>query len=450
MSQPLPDPLPQSPRKPPVRRILTALLLLGVLGASLSALTPDSTKKVRAAPPVAAPTGAPPAASNSVLTSTGQAGTNQRTTKAVEQRTGIELLWSAPEPLLQGGQVSRPPVNRSLTLPLSAAQLAQVKASGTLQAVQPALQQVYAQVESRQPKEVRFALRGKEWIAQAQTGWKVDRARTEAALLAALGRDEPRSVLSVKLVAPARNVAWAAAQGMGHLGTGETTFAGSPEFRIQNIRVGASRVHGAWVAPGEDFNFNALIGPINADTGFRKGYVVTGNTLSLEDGGGICQVSTTVFRAAFRAGLPITERYSHSYQVGYYGAPGIDAAVYAPSKNLRWRNDTGRPLLVQASWDIPGARLSIDLFGRPDGRKVEIGTPDISGVQTSPPPTFIADATMAQGTVRRVDMPAAGAQVSVSRQISFPDGRVRREDLLSSYRAWGGVFAVPKGDPRLN
>jgi vancomycin resistance protein YoaR len=411
---------------------LMALLLLGALVACRPAPQTSGTSNATLPPTAPLKAAAPPKAP-----------------KTVPQPTNIQLLWSVPEPVLSGGQISRPLVHRSLTLPLSTQQVSQVKTAGSVDLLRPALMPLYDQIEARKPRELRFFRQGKRWIAQAQTGWKVDRAATEAALLRAVQRGDSRSALSVRLVAPPRNVAWAAAEGLAYLGTGESSFAGSPDFRIENVRVGASRVHGRWVAPGAEFNFNASIGPISAGTGFRQGYVVTGNTLSVEDGGGLCQVSTTVFRAAFRAGLPITERHAHSYQVGYYGAPGLDAAVYAPAKNLRWRNDTAGVLLVQADWDIPAARLSVHLFGRPDGRQVQIGAPELSGTRTAPPPTFIADSKMAAGTVRRIDMPAAGAQVSVLRQIKFADGRTRQERLSSSYRAWGGVFAVPPGDARL-
>ncbi|WP_240740917.1 VanW family protein [Deinococcus sp. Arct2-2] len=366
------------------------------------------------------------------------------------QPAKIQLLWSVPEPVLRGEQVSRPLVHRSLSLPLTAQQLGQVRADGNVNALRPALKAVFAQIEARQPRDLRFVRQAGGWVGQAQTGWKVNRDKTEAALLRAVQQGESSTNVSVALVAPRRSVAWAAGQGLAYIGTGTSSFTGSPEFRVHNVRVGASRVNGEWLAPGAEFNFNASLGPISASTGFRQGYVVTGNTLSVEDGGGVCQVSTTVFRAAFGAGLPITERHAHSYQVGYYGAPGLDAAVYAPAKNLRWRNDTAGFMLIQADWDVKAARLSVHLFGRPDGRTVQIGAPKLSGTRTAPPPTFIADSKMAAGTVRRIDMPAAGAQVTVARQIKFADGKLRREVVSSTYRAWGGVFAVPKGDSRLD
>jgi vancomycin resistance protein YoaR len=422
----------------------TTLCLLVLLGALCSCNPTPRTAAASASPPASA-------APLPVRTATvPQPTVPQPTNAQPAQPTELQLFWSVPEPVLREGQVSRPLVHRSLPLPVTPQQLSQVKADKSLEVLRPMLKPLYAQIEARQPREIRFFKQEKGWIGQAQTGWTVDRAATETALLRALQQGGTRSTVSVNLVAPPRNVAWAAAQGLAHLGTGESSFTGSPDFRIENIRVGASRVQGVWVAPGAEFNFNSSIGPVSARTGFRQGYVVKGNTLSVEDGGGLCQVSTTVFRAAFRAGLPITERHAHSYQVGYYGAPGLDAAVYAPAKNLRWRNDTAKLVLIQADWDVKASRLSVHLFGRPDGRKVQIGAPEVSGSRTAPPPTFIADSKMTAGTVRRIDMPAAGAQVTVTRQINFPDGETRRERLPSSYRAWGGVFAVPPGDSRLD
>ena len=203
------------------------------------------------------------------------------------------------------------------------------------------------------------------------------------------------------------------------------------------------------MAPGGTFDFNARVGQISRARGFAAGYVITGSTLSLEPGGGICQVSTTVFRAAYQAGLPITERHAHSYQIAYYDPPGLDAAVYAPSKNLRWRNDTAGPLLVQASWDLKGQTLRVDLFGRSDGRRVWVGTPRQSGAQLPTPPAYVADPALPPGETRRVDMPAPGRRVAVARQVRFSDGRVSRWETVSVYRPWGGVFAVHPQDPRL-
>ena len=363
----------------------------------------------------------------------------------------LPVRWSVPEPRLTGERLERPLLHRSDSLTLSRAALDAAR-RGSLDALRPQLSALYRRVEARTPRDVRFTAVAGQWQAQARTGWQVDREASERALLNVLraGDNGAAWPLTVKLQAPARSVAWAQRQKMTLLATGTSGFAGSPSFRVQNIRVGASRVHGVWVAPGAELNFNALIGPVSAARGFAPGYVISGGSLSVEDGGGLCQVSTTVFRAAFRAGLPITERHAHSYQVGYYGQPGVDAAVYAPSKNLRWRNDTPGPLLVQAQWDLTGERLMVHLFGQDDGRRVSISAPAVRDARPAPEPTFLPDAALKPGEAKRIDMPSAGAQVRVTRQVKLPGGQVRRDEVNSRYRAWGGVFAVPPGDERLN
>ncbi|WP_226991445.1 VanW family protein [Deinococcus gobiensis] len=372
-----------------------------------------------------------------------------RTAPAPAPAQTFTLSLSVPEPVLVGGRAERPTVTRRYVLTLTPEQRAALRAGGSLAPLRVDLDRIYREVEARTPQDLRFVQEGDRWVGRAQTGWKVDRAATEAALRRAVGAGAGGSALNVALQAPERSVRWGQAQGLTHLAGGESSFAGSPAFRVQNIRVGASRVHGTWVAAGRSFSFNRAVGRIRAANGFVPGYVITGGTLSKEDGGGICQVSTTVFRAAYAAGLPITERHAHSYQVAYYGDPGMDAAVYAPSKDLRWRNDTGGPLLVQASWDVKAERLRVDLFGRSDGRQVKVAAPKISGSRLAPDPTFVADPALAAGETRRLDMPAPGARVAVVRQVRLKGGVVREDVTRSSYRPWGGVFVVAPGDQRL-
>lgn len=369
---------------------------------------------------------------------------------SVPEATTFALVWSAPEPQLRGDEVTRPETGGRVELPLAAQDQAQSEASGEVPAAwRPRLDALYARLEERRPGGVRFIRGGGEWVAQAQTGWAVDRPATEEALRRALREGRRSSAVVLKLAAPDRSVRWAQAQGLTHLATGETEFTGSPEFRVHNIVTGAGRLSGVWLAPGATFNFNRLIGPVSARRGFKPGYVISGGGLATEDGGGICQVSTTVFRAALRAGLPITERWAHSQQVAYYGEPGLDAAVYAPSKNLRFVNDTGGPLLVQAEWDAGAERLRIHLFGRAAGRQVTVGEPVQTRVRPAGEPQFLVDPALAEGEVRRIDMPAPGAQVSVVREVRSAQGQVlRRETFRSRYRPWGGAFAVAPGDPR--
>ncbi|WP_418514641.1 VanW family protein [Deinococcus sp. RM] len=363
----------------------------------------------------------------------------------------VQVRWSVPEPRLVQGQVQRPTEHHTLTVRLPpdlpgrapAARAAALRGAGATLAARV----------SRAPQDIRFQPAAGGWVGAARTGWTVTPAAAQAALSAAVTRtgrvNGPVTVtLPVALTAPVRSVRWAAGQRLTHLGGGESNFNGSPDFRVHNIRVGAARLHGQWTAPGGTLDFNALTGPVSAARGFRPGYVLAGGSLRLEDGGGICQVSTTLFRAALRAGLPIPERHAHSVQVAYYGQPGLDAAVYAGSKNLRVRNDTGAPLLVQFRWDTRAGTLRADLFGRNDGRTVRVEGAPMSRVQMAPGPAFVRAPDLARGETRRIDMPAPGGVTLITRTVTRPGQATRTDRFRSEYRPWGGVIAVPPGDPR--
>ncbi|MFC4456692.1 VanW family protein [Deinococcus sonorensis] len=360
----------------------------------------------------------------------------------------LRLVVVAPEPTLHEGRIEQTKLRRTLDLTLPATELAAWRSSGT--AIPAALRSLYRQLETRTPQDARFFPDAEGgWTARAQTGWTVNRAVTGARVRQAL-QDGGREVqVALRFTPPTRTVQRLLAAGVrGHIGSGRSAFTGSPAFRVQNIRVGSALLSGQLLQPGEVFDFNRALGPIQAGRGFVPGYVITGGTLSLEDGGGICQVSTTLFRAAYTAGLPIVERHAHSHQVAYYDPPGFEATVYAPTLNFRFRNDTAGALLVQASWNLKAQTLQFDLFGV-QRRVVSVSAPRVSGVIPASPPGFLADPRVAPGQAVRVDMPAQGATVRIERRITLPDGRVRHDQLLSRYRPWGGVFAVPPGDPRL-
>lgn len=373
----------------------------------------------------------------------------------------VQLGVAALEDVLQGGQVRRETVRRRYALSLTPAQLARLRAGGSLTSVhsisvQQALEAVYQQIEARKPRDARFVSLGaddladqKSWVARGQSGWTVNRAVTAQRLLLALRSGSPEVQVAVRLTPPERTVQSLRAAGvLRHIASGTSSYAGSPSFRVHNIRVGSARLSGWLLGAGEVFDFNRALGRVSAARGFVPGYVILGDRLSLEDGGGVCQVSTTLFRAAYTAGLEMVERHAHSHQVSYYDPPGFEATVYAPSLNFRFRNDTGRALLIQAAWDVKAQTLRFDLFGaiRHD---VTVSAPRISGLRPARPPSFISDATLKPGQVVRIDMPASGMQVLIERQIRGEGGKVRRDVTRSSYRPWGGVFAVHPSDPRL-
>jgi len=163
------------------------------------------------------------------------------------------------------------------------------------------------------------------------------------------------------------------------LAVGESDYQGSPINRTININVGADRYHGLLIPPGVEFSFNEFLGPVTAEAGFTPELVIKSNVTTPEYGGGLCQVSTTVFRAALKAGLEITNRRNHSYAVSYYGTPGLDATIYPPYTDLRFLNNTPGYILIQRR--IEGTRLSFEFWGTDDGRQVVISDPEVYDLQ---------------------------------------------------------------------
>ncbi len=227
------------------------------------------------------------------------------------------------------------------------------------------------------------------------------------------------------------------------IGKGTSLFAHSIENRIYNIKLAASRLNGILISPGEVFSFNQALGDISSFTGYKQAYIIEGGRTVLGDGGGVCQVSTTLFRAALATGLPIIERNPHAYRVGYYeqdSGPGIDAAVYSPSVDLKFKNDTGSHILIQTYVDTVNLRLTFDLYGTKDGRETSIGKPVILSQSPAPEPSYQDDPTLTKGVVKQIDFAAAGANVYFTRTISKNGKAYISDKFVSNYRPWKAVF----------
>lgn len=159
------------------------------------------------------------------------------------------------------------------------------------------------------------------------------------------------------------------------IGEGRSNFRGSPKNRIFNIQVAIKRFDGVLIKPGEDFSFVKVLGEVDGEHGYLPELVIKKDKTEPEFGGGICQVSTTAFRAAINSGLEITARRNHAYPVAYYNPQGMDATVYVPKPDLRFKNNTSGYILIQTQ--IEGTELIFDFYGTPDGRKINIIGPKI-------------------------------------------------------------------------
>lgn len=229
------------------------------------------------------------------------------------------------------------------------------------------------------------------------------------------------------------------------IGVGTSLFQHSIPSRIYNVELAASRLNGIIVPPDEEFSFDRALGDVSAFTGYKQAYVISGGHTVLGDGGGVCQVSTTMFRAILNAGLPVTERHAHDYRVGYYeedGPPGIDATVYVPTVDLKFKNTTGHNILIQSVVDPDNLRLTFYFYGVKDGREVTMTTPVITNVQPAPPAKYQDDPTLPKGQVNQVDFAANGATVSFNRTVTQNGKEIINETYVSNYRPWQAVFLV--------
>jgi len=230
-----------------------------------------------------------------------------------------------------------------------------------------------------------------------------------------------------------------------YLGEGESFFYGSSAARIHNLTLAASLLHGVIIPPGETFSFLERIGQVSAATGYRPAWVIKDRQTILEDGGGVCQVSTTLFRAALNTGFPIVERKAHYYRVGYYesgGYPmGLDATVYPPAPDLKFKNDTTAYLLIQTKVDQQKQRLAFEIYGTSDQRRVEVDKPVVHSQSPAPETIYIDDPTLSPGIVIRVDWAHPGAKVSVTRRVWDQASNLKEERTFwSNYVPWPAAF----------
>lgn len=223
------------------------------------------------------------------------------------------------------------------------------------------------------------------------------------------------------------------------IGTATTSFRGSTASRKHNITIGAQRVSGLLIAPGEEFSLVRALGEVTEEQGFEKEYVIKGDRSVKEAGGGLCQLATTVFRAALGAGLPITERQNHSYVVGYYG-PGLDATIYGPWPDLRFVNDTGEYVLFQMK--IVGDTVTADFYGAGDDRQVAITEPVLSDYTPPPPDKFIPDPEAPWGQMTCTDQARKGLTAIATYTVTYANGRVNEQVFKSVYQPWPKICLV--------
>jgi vancomycin resistance protein YoaR len=237
------------------------------------------------------------------------------------------------------------------------------------------------------------------------------------------------------------------------IGEATTYYTGSGPNRRHNIAEGTARINGVIIAPNEEFSFNDLVGEISFESGFKEGAVIIGNSTVAGVGGGICQVSTTIFRAALNGGYWITERNTHAYRVHYYelnGQPtGLDAAIWSPERDFKFLNDTPHHILIEAVISPNNSALTFRIYSTSIGRQVAISEPQVQNVVAIPSTRYIVNSDLQAGEIYQVEIPAEGMDVTVTRRVTEADGTTRTDRVFTHYLPWRAVYEVSAGDARL-
>lgn len=313
-----------------------------------------------------------------------------------------------------------------------------------------------ARALAQEPVEASFHFDGSTQQLIPLTASQVGREMDVPATIALIGerlREGQHFVPLVVREIPPRYPDTATAEELGVrelIAVGESYFVGSSSARDHNIRLGASKFDGLLIAPGETFSFNKFLGEVTPDEGYEEAYVISGNRTVPGIGGGLCQVATTAFRAAFYAGYPILERWQHAYRVSYYElggfGPGFDAAIYSPSVDLRFTNDRSYPLLIETEVDAAHARLRFLFYSTDDGRTVEQLGPTWGEPEPPGPPRYEYDPDLPSGTTKKLESAHDGLFAVLGRVVRDAEGKVLYEDHFTSHFApWPARYAYGPG-----
>jgi vancomycin resistance protein YoaR len=306
-----------------------------------------------------------------------------------------------------------------------------------------------AKTVDRPPKDAGFAVnaRGQIRVVPGQPGVVLDVPESASRVLAAASRPTPRTAqLVIGEQQPKRSTAQAAAMGItGTVGTYETIYGGDPN-RIHNVQLVAHLIDGKLIAPGTTFSFNGTTGERTVEKGFLQAPVIINGELQTGLGGGICQVSTTVFNAAYEAGLPITARTNHALYISHYPL-GRDATVNYPDIDLKFVNNTSHWLLLRTF--VGSSSLVVTLYGTPQHRRVESTAQPLRFV-AAPPVQKTIDATLKPGETVVDDSGVPAQATSVERKVYSADGKLMSDATwYSNYRAEPKIVRVgPKKKPK--
>ncbi len=229
------------------------------------------------------------------------------------------------------------------------------------------------------------------------------------------------------------------------IGEGISHFAGSAPERATNITVGAKYLNGALIKPHSTFSFLDQIGEISEKRGYQKGYAILADQTVPDVGGGICQVATTTFRAAFYTGSPIIERNAHLYRVSWYeelGEPvGFDAAVYEPGVDFKFQNSTDYWMAISAF--VKNGNLVVQVYGtKTPGMTVDLIKGEITNQKPPPPDKIEVDPTLPPGTKKQLDFAHAGLDTTITRVVKLNGAELKKEPFFTRLQPWPNIIKI--------
>lgn len=243
--------------------------------------------------------------------------------------------------------------------------------------------------------------------------------------------------------------------GISELLVAETSyFRGSSQERLQNIQTAAANFHGLLVPPGATFSMASNMADVTLDNGYAEALIIFGGRTINGVGGGVCQVSTTLFRTVFFAGFPIVERHPHAYRVGYYeqnynghdeNLAGLDATVFVPMVDFKFVNDSPYWLLMETYFNPTSRSLTWKFYSTSDGRNVEWETSGPQNIVDPPKTKYEENPELAKGEIDQVEWAAEGADVQITRTVYINGQALFTDSFITHYMPWGDVFQYGPG-----
>lgn len=221
------------------------------------------------------------------------------------------------------------------------------------------------------------------------------------------------------------------AVGSDLLGRAELSYDGGTEGRHKNIELGVARIDGTILKPGEEFSFKKELGTTTVEDGFSEERIFLNGEVTKGVGGGLCQVSTVLFRTAMASALPITERANHSFTVSRYDS-GLDATYSDPGPDFKFVNDTANPILIKGKTENKTAIFEI--YGTYDGRIASTSEVEISNIKDILPTKYMWVPELKEGQTKCINTPQIGFTAKVKYEIIYKEGEVKQKDFVSRYK----------------